>query len=71
MFLHLIPEDILPQPPIEAIQSSIHEAFTSGVLSGYPVTDIKVILESARRPKANLLKWPFGWRLPWPSETVA
>jgi elongation factor G len=47
MFLHLIPEDILPQPPIEAIRSSIHEAFTSGVLSGYPVTDLKVILVSA------------------------
>jgi elongation factor G len=47
MFLHLIAEDIVPQPPIEAIKSSIHEAFTSGVLSGYPATDIKVILESA------------------------
>lgn len=48
VFLNLIPEDSLPQPPIEAIKSSINEAFTSGVLSGYPVTDVKVILESAR-----------------------
>ncbi|MEW6185284.1 MAG: elongation factor G [Thermodesulfobacteriota bacterium] len=47
MFLHLIPEDIQPQPPIEAIRASIEEAFTSGVLSGYPATDIKVILEAA------------------------
>ena len=48
LFLNLIPEDSLPQPLIEAIKSSINEAFTSGVLSGYPVTDVKVILESAR-----------------------
>ena len=47
MFLHLIPEDSLLQPIIEAIDSSINESFTSGVLSGYPVTDVKVILESA------------------------
>ncbi|MBI5605051.1 MAG: elongation factor G [Deltaproteobacteria bacterium] len=48
VFLNMIPEDSLPQPPIEAIKSSINEAFTSGVLSGYPVTDVKVILESGR-----------------------
>ena len=47
LFLHLIPEDSLPQPIIEAIASSINESFTSGVLSGYPVTDVKVVLESA------------------------
>ncbi len=47
LFLHLIPEDSLPQPIIEAIASSINESFTSGVLSGYPVTDVKVLLESA------------------------
>ncbi len=47
VFLHLIPEDSLLQPIIEAIASSINESFTSGVLSGYPVTDVKVILESA------------------------
>ncbi len=48
LFLNLVPENNLPQPLIEAIKSSINEAFTSGVLSGYPVTDVKVILESAR-----------------------
>ena len=47
MFLHLIPEDSLLRPMIEAIASSINESSTSGVLSGYPVTDVKVILESA------------------------
>ena len=47
LFLHLIPEDSLPQPIIEAMASSINESFTSGVLSGYPVTDVKVVLESA------------------------
>ena len=59
MFLHLIPEDILPQPPIEAIRSSIHEAFTSGVLSGYPVTDIKVILESASTTESQSSEMAF------------
>ncbi|MGC1401995.1 MAG: elongation factor G [Thermodesulfobacteriota bacterium] len=47
LFLHLIPEDSLPQPIIAAMASSINESFTSGVLSGYPVTDVKVVLESA------------------------
>ncbi len=59
MFLHMIPEDTLPQPPIEAIQSSIHEAFTSGVLSGYPVTDIKVILESAQTTESQSSEMAF------------
>jgi elongation factor G len=48
MFLNLIPEDRSPRPPIEAIESAVQESFTSGVLAGYPVTDIKVILESAQ-----------------------
>jgi elongation factor G len=48
MFLNLIPEDQSPRPPIGAIESAITESFTSGVLAGYPVTDIKVILESAQ-----------------------
>jgi elongation factor G len=59
MFLHMIPEDTLPQPPIEAIQSSINEAFTSGVLSGYPVTDIKVILESAQTTESQSSEMAF------------
>jgi elongation factor G len=48
MFLNLIPEELSPRPPIEAIESAVRESFTSGVLAGYPVTDIKVILESAQ-----------------------
>ncbi len=59
MFLHLIPEDAVPQPPIEAIQSSIQEAFTSGVLAGYPVTDIKVILESAETTENQISEMAF------------
>ena len=59
MFLHMIPEDTLPQPPIEAIQSSINEAFTSGVLSGYPVTDLKVILESAQTTESQSSEMAF------------
>jgi elongation factor G len=59
MFLHMIPEDAVPQPPIEAIESSIHEAFTSGVLSGYPATDIKVILESAQTTESQSSEMAF------------
>ncbi len=59
MFLHMIPGDTLPQPLIEAIQSSIHEAFTSGVLSGYPATDIKVILESAQTTESQSSEMAF------------
>jgi elongation factor G len=59
MFLHLIPEDIVPQPPIEAIKSSIDESFTSGVLSGYPATDIKVILESAQTTESQSSEMAF------------
>jgi elongation factor G len=59
MFLSLIPEDAFPQPPVEAIKSSIHEAFTSGVLSGYPVTDIKVILESASTTESQTSEMAF------------
>src|SRR5208283_939801 len=59
MFLHLIPEDIVPQPPIEAIKSSIDESFTSGVLSGYPAIDIKVILESAQTNESQSSEMAF------------
>ncbi len=59
MFLHLIPEDIVPQPPIEAIKSSIDESFTSGVLSGYPAIDIKVILESAQTTESQSSEMAF------------
>ena len=59
MFLHLIPEDTNPQPPIEAIKASIHESFTSGVLSGYPATDIKVILESAQTTESQSSEMAF------------
>ncbi|MBA4394211.1 MAG: elongation factor G [Desulfobacca sp.] len=53
LFLNLIPEDSQPRPPIEAIESTIKEAFTSGVLAGYPATDIKVILESAQTTESQ------------------
>ncbi|MGA3083262.1 MAG: elongation factor G [Thermodesulfobacteriota bacterium] len=59
MFLHLIPEDMVPQPPIEAIKSSIDESFTSGVLSGYPAIDIKVILESAQTTESQSSEMAF------------
>jgi elongation factor G len=59
MFLHLIPEDIQPQPPIEAIRASVEESLTSGVLSGYPATDIKVILEAAQTTESQSSEMAF------------
>jgi elongation factor G len=53
MFLQMIAEDHLPRPPVEAIEASINESFTSGVLAGFPVTDVKVILESARTSESQ------------------
>jgi elongation factor G len=53
LFLNLVPEDSLPRPPIEAIEATIKESFTSGVLAGYPATDIKVILESAQTTESQ------------------
>jgi elongation factor G len=58
LFLNLIPEE-KDLPPIEAIQASIQEAFTSGVLQGYPVTDVKVILESAQTVESHLSEMAF------------
>jgi elongation factor G len=52
-FLNLIPEDTFPRPPVEAIQSAIQEAVTSGVLAGFQATDIKVILESAQTSESQ------------------
>ena len=59
LFLNLIPEDTLPRPPLEAIESAIHESFTSGVLAGYPVTDVKVILEAAQSTESQFSEMAF------------
>jgi len=59
MFLNLIPRDSLAQPPIQAIESAINESFTSGVLAGYPVIDIKVILESAQTTESQFSEMAF------------
>ncbi len=59
LFLNLIPEDTLPRPPLEAIESAIHESFTSGVLAGYPVTDVKVILEAAQSMESQFSEMAF------------
>ena len=59
LFLNLIPEDTLPKPPLEAIESAIHESFTSGVLAGYPVTDVKVILEAAQSTESQFSEMAF------------
>jgi len=59
LFLNLIPEDTLPRPPLEAIESAIHESFTSGVLAGYPVMDVKVILEAAQSTESQFSEMAF------------
>jgi elongation factor G len=59
LFLNLIPEDAQPQPPVAAIQAALEEACSSGVIAGYPVTDIKIILESAQTVESQVSEMAF------------
>ena len=47
-FVSLIPPEELPQKLREAVELGVEEASTVGVLSGYPLTDVKVVLKGAK-----------------------
>ena len=47
-FTSVVPPEEIPQELLEAIQAGVEESFTVGALTGYPLTDIKVILKGAR-----------------------
>ncbi len=47
-FQNNLPESLLPPDYVDAIETGFREAALSGVVSGYPMVDIKAILEDAR-----------------------
>jgi len=47
-FTSAVPSEEIPQEFLEAIKSGVQESATVGALTGYPLTDIKVILKGAR-----------------------
>ncbi|MBI5586425.1 MAG: elongation factor G [Deltaproteobacteria bacterium] len=58
-FLNLVPEETGPRPTIEAIEAAVHESFTSGVLQGYPVVDVQVVLTEARTTESQFSEMAF------------
>jgi elongation factor G len=47
-FTSEVPLEEIPQEFLDAIQAGVQESATVGALTGYPLTDIKVILKGAR-----------------------
>ena len=59
LFMSLVPEEEIPAPFVEAIRSAVNESCTSGVLQGYPVVDVKVILTKARTTESQFSEMAF------------
>ena len=59
LFLNMVPEETVPPPIIEALESAVNESFTSGVLQGYPVVDVKVVLTGARTTESQFSEMAF------------
>jgi elongation factor G len=55
----MTPADSVPLPIRAAVESAIHESFTSGVLQGYPVVDVKVVLTGARTTESQFSEMAF------------
>ncbi len=59
LFMNLVPEETVPVTIIEAIESAVKESCTSGVLQGYPVVDVKVILTKAQTTESQFSEMAF------------
>jgi elongation factor G len=59
LFMSLVPEEEIPVTIVEAIRSAVNESCTSGVLQGYPVVDVKVILTKARTTESQFSEMAF------------
>jgi elongation factor G len=59
LFLNMAPEESVPLSIIEAVAAAINESFTSGVLQGYPVVDVKVVLTAARTTESQFSEMAF------------
>jgi elongation factor G len=51
VFTSEVPPEELPLEDLEAIRAGVEESTTVGALTGYPLTDIKVLLKGARYTK--------------------
>jgi elongation factor G len=47
-FISLIPSEEIPQEFLDAIYAGVEESSSVGLLKGYPITDIKVLLKGAQ-----------------------
>jgi elongation factor G len=59
LFMSLVPEEEIPVTIVEAIRSAVNESCTSGVLQGYPVVDVKVVLTKARTTESQFSEMAF------------
>ena len=59
LFMSLVPEEEIPATIVEAIRSAVNESCTSGVLQGFPVVDLKVILTKARTTESQFSEMAF------------
>jgi len=59
LFMSLAPKETVPAAIVEAIQSAVNEAYTSGVLQGFPVVDVKVILTKAQTTESQFSEMAF------------
>ena len=59
LFMSLVPEEEIPVTIVEAIRSAVNESCTSGVLQGFPVVDVKVVLTKARTTESQFSEMAF------------
>ena len=59
LFMSLAPKETVPATIVEAIESAVNESYTSGVLQGYPVVDVKVILTKAQTTESQFSEMAF------------
>jgi elongation factor G len=59
LFMSLAPVETVPAAIIETIESAVNESSTSGVLQGYPVVDVKVILTKAQTTESQFSDMAF------------
>ena len=57
--MSLVPEEEIPVTIVEAIRSAVNESCTSGVLQGFPVVDLKVVLTKARTTESQFSEMAF------------
>ncbi len=57
--MSVVPVETVPPAIVETIESAVNESSTSGVLQGYPVVDVKVILTKAQTTESQFSDMAF------------